>query len=115
MAKAELIKARELIANGWTQHNLYRVVDDKPCYCLDGAVLAANESVFPLTYATLRNDSPETIADLKYLVNFIPEHLKLKVSKDVVQVAYTFNDSFGRTQEQVLAVLDAAIEAYPEI
>jgi hypothetical protein len=125
MAKAELIKARELIANGWIQGALVDKRSGNLCYCLDGAVGAAYIDSEYFSYDTIRA-TPGALADLQYLTQFTlpliqnwgilvelsPEDVKKYGSE--LEVNYSFNDNSNTSQADVLAVLDTAIEKYPD-
>ncbi len=93
----ENLKAvRALIAKGWTQEAYARDArgfavnfdsDEAECYCLRGATLAAA-------------DSYSCCADLQIA-------LSLPLSDGLI----AYNDFPGRTQADVLALIDRAIEA----
>lgn len=121
MAKAELIKARELIAGGWVQGSLVF----EGCYCLDGAVGAANlNKSSDFSYNDIRGNE-SALADLRYLAQYtLPkmqdEGFMPSTSLDTVlkydtsmEVNYMFNDYEKTTQADVLALLDTAIANYP--
>jgi hypothetical protein len=127
MAKEHLIKTREIIANGWTQGDLWNTIGGQKCYCLDGAVAAAHGYDTP-DYHNLRED--DVYPDIVYLASLaIPLNNQdeadsygstldtWKVSdanRLAIDMVYLFNDKKERTKEEVLAFLDKAIENYPD-
>jgi hypothetical protein len=126
MAKAELIKAKELIEAGWTQGDLWDTIGGQKCYCLDGAVAAAHGYTTP-DYHDLRKD--DVYPDVVYLASLaIPINNQdetdsygspldtwkaADANRLAIDMVYLFNDKKERTKEEVLAFLDKAIENYP--
>jgi hypothetical protein len=127
MAKEHLVKARELIENGWVQTEMYAEVDGKPCYCLDGAIAKAHgleELRDNNPYRFLETD-PGAIADVAVVFDAIPleytSFLRSKMQEDGwdknnarMEGVWGYNDTHATSKEEVLAVLDKAIENYPD-
>lgn len=127
MAKEHLIKARELIEAGWVQTDMHRMVNGKDCYCLDGAIAKAHgldDMYNNSPYRFLEND-PGARADVAVVFDVIPVEHTQEI-RDVIEEPgfnpltlrmeglYRFNDSVAHSKEDVLAVLDKAIENYPD-
>lgn len=102
-----LTNARNLIEHGWTQHCMARNAKGMPvvqsskkatCWCLTGALLKAVENFV---------DRKFTKNLYIYLDSFIKEY-KDKDSSPLTSLI-TWNDSSGRSQEEVLNLLDEAI------
>lgn len=100
-----LVNTRCLIMVGWTQgssarDSLGRRVDvlskDARCYCLTGAVIRSCYS------GDIPPDSRLEVVTLQYLIEAIP----FSHSRDII----TWNDIPWRTKEQVIQVIDRAIE-----
>jgi hypothetical protein len=91
---ATLAEARKLIAQGWTQGEFKRVVDGVECWCISGAIDKAASDYKPngLAFAALFH---ALRADDFYLSS----------STNLIE----WNDTPGRTQEEVLALIDRAI------
>lgn len=101
-ARALLAAARRRVHWGWTQHTEARRADGSPCrpespdatcFCLSGALNAI--PVLPAVYAS---------AVRALLIQIAPEEGPL----------FEWNDRPGRTQAEVLALLDRAITALEE-
>jgi hypothetical protein len=118
MAKEHLVKARELIANGWTQGDLWYEREGKICYCLDGAVAAAHGHEKP-DWNNIAE--PAVRADLKLLAQeVVPELTTIGYQYSVPEadyrakeMVYLYNDNSTTTQEDVITFLDKVIENYP--
>jgi hypothetical protein len=121
MAKEHLVKARELIANGWTKGYLYEAKHGRDCYCLDGAVAEAHG--IPIAETFDRVDSQPTYDKLYAHEGVISDLIFFNKVNDIandgtdnpgsiVCDAYIFNDYQHRV-EDVLAAFDKAIENYP--
>jgi hypothetical protein len=121
MAKEHLIKAKALIEQGWTRGSL-KVTrpDGVVCYCLDGAIAeahgfdASNDSEARNIYNVLEEDE-NVFSDVSLVhsqIKGLDGEQRYPVVKDrrdmLVTQLYRFNDS--HTKEDVIAVLDAAIE-----
>jgi len=89
-----LTEARKLIAQGWTQGEYKRVVNGVECWCILGAMGQAASDYKPngLAFAALFH---ALRADDFYLSS----------SSNLTE----WNDAPGRTQEEVLALIDRAI------
>jgi hypothetical protein len=113
-AKRVLQRARELVAAGWTQGCCARDVTGRPvgshrreiarklfpnavCYCAHGALAEADHEINPLSDEIPSEDNAYGI-----LHGAVVAAGGLSVP--------SFNDSPGRTQAEVLAVSDAAVE-----
>jgi hypothetical protein len=89
-----LTEARKLIAQGWTQGEYKRVVNGVECWCISGAMGQAapdykpNGLEFAALFRALRADD-----------------FYLSSSTSLIE----WNDTPGRTQEDVLALIDRAI------
>lgn len=105
--KQILLSTRDLIASGWTQNvharNTYGLPvpyfsEEATCFCLNGALLRVVRSEM------------ENSLEKGEKVFFAVEDLLL-----ACQSAYiTWNDAPGRTQVEVLSLLDRAIALAPE-
>lgn len=134
MAKEHLIKARELIANGWTKGGLYNRDLNNPCYCLDGAIVGAHDHsklegpTDNEPYEFLAKNE-EAAKDVDAVFTMLPSHLRDQYINRIPQIVgkfnedandirvgalYRFNDTHARDKADVLAVLDKAIANYPE-
>lgn len=87
-----LRKARALVNKGWCKGYMHKVVDDKDCYCMFGAMDAVN----------YKNISPL----LKYIMPIV-KHYHGPV---YVLTPISFNDHPKTTKKDVLAVFDLAIK-----
>ena len=91
---ATLAEARKLIAQGWTQGKYKRVVDGVECWCISGAMgqsapdYKPRDLAFAALFRALRADD-----------------FYLSSSTNLIE----WNDAPGRTQEEVLALIDRAI------
>ena len=91
---ATLAEARKLIAQGWTQGKYKRVVNGVECWCISGAIDKAapdyksNGLAFAALFHALR-----------------AYDFYLSASTNITE----WNDTPGRTQEDVLALIDRAI------
>ena len=103
---ATLAEARKLIAQGWTQGAFYDDEDGSGCYCLAGAVGAAEAASVKLPKGRVkfvfysRSKSVQALSD--YLGGFAR-------GASAVDLVTGWNDAPGRTQEEVLALIDRAI------
>jgi len=103
---ATLIEARKLISQGWTQGCYHDVDDGLNCYCLAGAVGTVDAASAKL---------------VKGRVNFVFYSRSKSIvalsaclggrggGQDAVDLVTEWNDTPGRTQEEVLALIDRAI------
>jgi hypothetical protein len=106
--KARLKKARELLAEGWVQ-GASRVnhMDGTKSYCMLGAIDAAC-GVYETTSAT------EYVYVLAMATAVSEPIRKLLDSASSVRNIVMFNDNPTRTQEEVLEILDKAIQEIPD-
>ena len=117
MSKETLIKARELIQKGWVQGDLYRKINGKMCYCLDGAVAAAHGHERPewghLLIPDVHQDLQTLAREALPLVNAIYDTTTPYTENDVEalpkELIYMYNDNRVVTKEDVIALLDKAI------
>ena len=128
MSKEHLVTARTLIENGWVKSDLYREVNGKPCYCLDGAISQAhgfdarNESSDYNVYTVLA-ENPTVYEDVKAVHTAIMTNTGFEEywgrntshdkNQDVVDDLWRYNDKIAKSKEEVIAVLDKAIADYP--
>jgi hypothetical protein len=89
-----LTEARKLIAQGWTQGEYKRVINGVECWCISGAMGQASPDYKPRDLA---------FAALFYALG--DDDLYLSSSSNLTE----WNDTPGRTQEEVLALIDRAI------
>jgi hypothetical protein len=127
VAKEHLIKAKELIEQGWVRTDLAKLNEEGvKCFCLDGAIAEAhgydalNNGVDDI-YDTLEQVS-EVYEDVslvfQQIVPLVQNHPLAPMFSEsrnqdrerVVQSLWRYNDSIASTKEDVIAVLDAAIE-----
>lgn len=86
-----LVKARALVERGWVQGRFSRMKRGKECFCAVGAICrAAGEA-----------QACHRLGALKAVEDEIPQELLLS----------QWNDAPGRTQAEVLAAFDKAIQA----
>ena len=90
-----LLRMRERIEAGWIQHILY--APDGRC-CLYGALLIADERED-------ENNPSHVGREVDYLLNALL--LKRGFSKGYIH----YNDTIGRTKEEILQLLDEAIQS----
>ncbi|MCB1466612.1 MAG: hypothetical protein KDK08_05575 [Rhizobiaceae bacterium] len=101
----KLKQARDLIAAGWTQLSYDRIVDDKQCYCAAGAII---ETYAPWMAKPSERDHVGCEIALRRLAKTLVPDLD---GQDIAQgVIVNWNDTPGRTQDEVLAAFDKAIE-----
>jgi hypothetical protein len=125
MAKEHLIKAKELIEGGWTRITLKKIIDGVPCYCLDGAIAEAhgydalNED--DINVYDILEKEPEVYADVKLVLQSIlavaDSEGRIRgynvwhnsTGQDAVDELWRYNDRMAQSKEDVIAVLDVAI------
>ena len=91
-----LTRARDLIRRGWTQGQNQRDFMGRKCYCLTGAVFAANPSSAPhTTYVRAR------------AIRVLHSTLRNILGHD--RAVWAWNDQKERTQAEVLDLLDKTI------
>jgi len=103
---ATLAEARKLIAQGWTQGALYDDDDGRGCYCLAGAVGAAEAASVKLPKGRVKfvfYSRSKSIAALSACLGGRGR------GAGAVDLVTEWNDAPGRTQEDVLALIDRAI------
>jgi hypothetical protein len=107
MSVAEtLAEARKLIAQGWTQGAFYDDEDGSGCYCLAGAVGAAEAASVKLTKGRVNfvfYSRSKSIAALSACLGGRGS------GAGAVDLVTEWNDTPGRTQQDVLALIDRAI------
>ncbi len=89
-----LAEVRALVAQGWTQRKLLDRRDDVQCYCLVGAIQTV----------TFKRNGPSAYALRRTACN------ALRNAAGDLYLA-RWNDAEGRTQADVLALIDRTIEA----
>lgn len=95
--RERLGRTRALVRAGWCQYDSRRVVDGRQCYCLTGAVwasAAAGDGDFSHDYRVV-----------KAALAFLRRAARAVVAGDLPK----WNDTYGRTQGEVLALIDKAI------
>ena len=103
---ATLAEARKLIAQGWTQGALYDDDDGRGCYCLAGAVGTVDAASAKLTKGRVNfvfYSRSKSIAALSACLGGRGR------GAGAVDLVTEWNDAPGRTQEDVLALIDRAI------
>jgi hypothetical protein len=103
---ATLAEARKLIAQGWTQGAFYDDEDGRGCYCLAGAVGAANAGPVRLAKGRVKVIFYSRIESIQSLSDCLGGKGR---GHDAVGLVTEWNDTPGRTQEDVLALIDQAI------
>ena len=89
-----LTRARELVSNGWVQHNSVKIIEGKSHFCMTGACFRASIEVSK----TIFNDA-------------LGDRAVLALQQSLGQGSVvSYNDTTGRTKAEVLAVFDKAIE-----
>lgn len=106
--RAILKRARDRIESGWTQHCMARDINrcptrpydsDAVCWCLSGAIVASRVEYF--------QDDANL---LSYLEHDVREAAMWQVAKQLdFEGVATWNDMPGRTQAEVVAILNKAI------
>ena len=91
---ATLAEARKLIAQGWTQGKNKRVVNGVECYCISGAI-----------HQAAPYDEPKGLEFAALFLSLRADDFYLSSSTNLTE----WNDTPGRTQEDVLALIDRAI------
>lgn len=91
-----LMKARQLIANGWTQGRARKEVAGQACYCTIGALTFATQSSHVGVYHVARDTLRDTLRELGAITR--------------VQSLVEYNDRPDTTKEDVLAAFDLTIE-----
>lgn len=98
-ATTVLARAYELLEQGWCQHRYRVILEGYTSYCLSGAIYAAGNS-----------DSEECIT--------VTDEIRTAVDQIVRTLGTSFiatwNDTPGRTQKEVLALVKDAIDADEE-
>ena len=103
-----LIRARALIERGWTQKCTARnkagipcsvCDDDASAWSISGALDAAKTQMFGLMDSAAFHDATQTLRDVIFPQSKGPSHLSLP----------DWNDTPGRTKDEVLAPFDDAI------
>ena len=108
---AALTAARALIAQGWTHGAFQREVDGVMCYCLTAAAIMAETGLsvsdwhWNCVFDLLAIKSRLTIPKLQDAIGDDNDFT------DPVRSVTAWNDAPGRTQEEVLALIDRAIAA----
>ena len=97
-----LTEARKLIAQGWTQGAFYDGDDGSGCYCLAGAVVTVSIPNLGALDAEACADSP----GIRALSDCLGRRVYSVYALDRLT---EWNDTPGRTQEDVLALIDRAI------
>jgi hypothetical protein len=103
---ATLAEARKLIAQGWTQGCYHDVDGGVNCYCLAGAVGAAEAASVKLTKGRAKfvfYSRSKSIAALSAFLGGMGS------GAGAVDLVTEWNDTPGRTQEDVLGLIDRAI------
>ena len=103
---ATLAEARKLIAQGWTQGDFYSDEDGSGCYCLAGAVGAAEAASVKLPKGRVKfvfYSRSKSIAALSACLGGRGR------GAGAVDIVTEWNDAPGRTQEDVLTLIDRAI------
>ena len=103
---ATLAEARKLIAQGWTQGAFYDDEDGRGCYCLAGAVGAAEAASVKLPKGRVKfvfYSRSKSIAALSACLGGRGR------GAGAVDLVTEWNDAPGRTQEDVLDLIDRAI------
>ena len=103
---ATLAEARKLIAQGWTQGAFYDDEDGRGCYCLAGAVGTVDAASAKLTKGRVNfvfYSRSKSIAALSACLG------GRGGGAGAVDLVTEWNDAPGRTQEDVLALIDRAI------
>ena len=101
-----LTEARKLIAQGWTQGCYHDVDDGLNCYCLAGAVGAAEAGSVRLAKGRVKFIFYSRIKSIQSLSDCLGGKGR---GHDAVGLVTEWNDAPGRTQEDVLALIDRAI------
>jgi hypothetical protein len=119
-----LIKARNLVAAGWTQQTHATTADGvtpvpspfvcrAKCFCIDGALLRATADQLGLTDELARATDDD--AAIERVSSLVAYHSAYGVLADLCPVGpVDFNDSDSTTRADVLALFDRAIEALPD-
>ena len=89
-----LAEARKLIAQGWTQGEYKRVVNGVECWCISGAMGQAAPGY-----------KPRDLAFAALFLSLRVDDFYLSSSTNLIE----WNDAPGRTQEDVLDLIDRAI------
>ena len=105
---AALTATRAIIAAGWAQNVLQREVDGVMCHCLTAAAMTA-ESHMRASHWDGKG-AFESIARLIILERYDSIGDESDFT-DPFQIIVEWNDRPGRTQEEVLALIDRAIAA----
>ena len=103
---ATLAEARKLIAQGWTQGDFYSDEDGSGCYCLAGAVGAAEAASVNLPKGRVKFVFYSRSKSVQALSDYLGGIARGAAAVDLVT---GWNDAPGRTQEEVLALIDRAI------
>ena len=103
---ATLAEARKLIAQGWTQGDFYSDEDGSGCYCLAGAVGAAEAASVKLPKGRVKFVFYSRSKSVQALSDYLGGIARGAAAVDLVT---EWNDTPGRTQEEVLALIDRAI------
>ena len=121
MLVSELLqKSRERIEKGWTQSAFYRNQEGHPCpadeavsYCLLGALRSTVKITYPSKDIVVSKDEWKRIMDsieedvrpLQGATRCLSQNLGVRDDGGITE----WNDTKGRTKEEVLAALDQAI------
>jgi hypothetical protein len=96
-------KARDLVRKGWVKETyIYHGMDKPVCYCAAGAINTAATGVAWRTSVEWAHADMETAKRLNAAIRFF----RGVIRRDI----FAWNDARKRTQEQVLAAFDRAIE-----
>lgn len=98
--KQNLIAAKQLIEDGGLVQGIY--YDGKGCYCTIGAV---QEIIGAARFFDLESDEPNELVALSKAL----EKLTGKAADGLADPIFAWNDTEGRTKEEVLELFDEAI------
>ncbi len=101
-----LAYARELVAQGWCQCAMYKVFEGKQHYCMTGAVMQKD-----INSSGRLGRVPNEIEREAFMLladTIAEEHQYTSIMMDSRVIEY--NDSFGRTKEEVLNIYDRTIQ-----
>lgn len=118
--RERLLRAKARIDKGWTQH-LYAVrAPYDPNAVLNenarsvGVSSRSDEAIAWCLIGALGGDMPSEVTDDSY---FPTEHAVEACIRDQTAGGYQnivpFNDTEGRTKEEIISVLDCALDAFP--
>lgn len=102
-----LRKVREIVAHGWIQGITHCDVAGVECYCLSAAIdltATGRENV-----CLVEDPSPDQLHLRLLLLQAISDEMDLDVEKPFAQNIINWNDRGGRTQAEVVALVDKAI------